>query len=410
MNTVLPVQSKTKKYDEVQSLDTESQNNSKDANLKTLKNQKKNWSKKKNIHALLFLQLQFFAQLELLHFVLFILRIIRELKEEQSGQALQKLTANKQNIIKLILIQLSRILVNQKLLCSLHNKKKNIDQQQNQENQGQAKEVEQTCYTAKIEGQDQSYRFCNQQSKEDPNKFYYETFFSAVDLIKQLNQLNKQDSDTRNLQKQDDEGDSQFTIYEEDGIVKIFNQQIHDLNNQLSSQDLQFEYQYLQEADIKNQQETVYNNNQSRVFSVQAQNLQNPYQPYYNSNDKSTIDSKNKRVLDFWSSVCDHVTSEVKTSGGIIGAVVGGIAGGIIDFPKGIIAGAQIGYDIGSYAQAAAKTCLPQDSKGNVSFHCDINQGIEEGFQIVGGNIIKQNIPKGFLGHVFTKIAFLRRK
>ncbi|KAL4429663.1 hypothetical protein ABPG74_017072 [Tetrahymena malaccensis] len=409
MHTVQPIQVKTKNYDEVESVDTESQNNSRHDTLKTLKSSKKNWSKKKKYTCV---AISLFIVLCIAGVATFCAiyfkdhskiegRIVRSGSAEVNGQQIKY----HQIDVNLTFKDSTQSKVT---FFSTQQKKQTTDLEQNQENQGQVKEVEQTCYTAKMEGQDQSYRFCNQQSIEDPNKFYYETFFNAGDLI---NQLNKQDRDTRNLQKQD-EGDSEFVIYEEDGKVKIFNQQINDLNNQLSAQDLYLEYQLLQQADVKNQQETIHDSNQSKTFSVQAKNLENPYKLDSNPNNQSTIDSKNKRILDFWSHAVDSVTSAVKNCGPVIGAVVGGIAGGIIAFPEGIIAGAKIGYEIGSYAQAAAKTCLPKDSKGNITFHCDLGQGIKEGFILVGGKIVKQAIPQNKINQVFTRVfhKIFRRK
>ncbi|EAS06503.1 transmembrane protein, putative (macronuclear) [Tetrahymena thermophila SB210] len=410
MNTVLPIQGKTKQYDEVKSIDTESQSNQRSTILKSEKSQNKKWSKKRKyacvaISLAVILCIAGVATFCAIYFKDHSKiegRIVKSGSAEVNGQQIKY----HQIDLNLTFKDSTQSKVT---FFSTQQKKQTTNIQKNQESQGQEKEIEQTCYTAKMEGQDQTYRFCNQQQVEDPNKFYYETFFNADDLIQQLNQNDKQDSNSRNLQQQDQDG-SKFIIYEEDGKVKIFNQQIHDLNNQLSDQGLQLEYQYLEEANVKQQQETVYNSNQSRTFSLQVENLENPYKIEQNSDDKQTIDSKNKRILFSLKKVVKHVVSAVQKCGPIIGAAVGAIAGGIVAFPEGIIAGAQIGYEIGSYAQAAAKTCLPKNSSGNVTFHCDAKQGIKEGLIIAGGKIAKQAIPKNFTSRISAKIFGFRRK
>ncbi|KAL4482592.1 hypothetical protein ABPG72_005835 [Tetrahymena utriculariae] len=267
------------------------------------------------------------------------------------------------------------------------------------DSQGQdvSKELNQTCYSAKVEGLNSSYRFCNNHQDNDGKSFQYETFVDASFLFDEIKNKNN-DPNQRNQKDQS----QQFNVSVENGNVVIKNNDIDALNEDLDAEGLHVQINLLLNADTINQKETIHDNSQNNSFSVKASDLENPYKIDSNPQNQQNNESLNKRMLRFrGKSVFKAVVNAVKVAGPVIGAVVGGVVGAI-GGPAGAAVGIELGMQIGSIASAVATTCLPQNSSGNITFKCDPKEAVKQAAIFGAGQVVSTFLPE----HLVENISY----
>ncbi|KAL4433488.1 hypothetical protein ABPG74_002885 [Tetrahymena malaccensis] len=265
---------------------------------------------------------------------------------------------------------------------------------QTKDSQGQNvnKEINATCYSAKIEGSNQSYRFCNHSQDNEDKSFEYETFLDASHLLDDIKNEN-QDPNLRNLQGET-LSSQQFKVSLENGEIVIQNDSIDALNEDLKAEGLFIQTQLLLNAETTNQKEIIHDN-QSNSFSIKTSNLENPNTiDDSNSQIHQNNDAYNKRMLRWRiKKVFKSIVNAVKVAGPIIGAVVGGVIG-LAGGPAGVLAGAELGFQIGSISSSVAKSCLPENSQGNVIFKCDPKTAGREALKLAVSSVAASYVPK----------------
>ena len=111
-----------------------------------------------------------------------------------------------------------------------------------------------------------------------------------------------------------------------------------------------------------------------------------------------------KQAVNFVSTIVKPVIQLVKVAAPYIGAAVGGVIGFIGGGPQGAIAGAQLGFKIGTFAKDMLNSCFPDNT---FRLRCDGKAELQKGISIFAGEFgFGGDSSKGLLGNLDKWMKF----